>query len=176
MRLRTKTGMSVVAATAIGTCILLLAGAGEQDSFNSATFDWPLAFKKAFGRKDTFGYVEGDKFVPQHTLDIWTVTKADDLQYVVHTIFLYGQVELHDEQPPPMRHGTIRSFDADQEPLSPGVAFDFRLIETRGTLAVYRTTRPLILIDNAAFEGESGYFVAVFGTENGHPDIILDAR
>jgi hypothetical protein len=98
------------------------------------------------------------------------VTEKDDLVNVDPAVHLYGQIlqPLEDccAEPVARVMGRVQSFRADGSAVSPGVLVPFILVSRDSGWVTYRSQKPMILIDNARFEGEHSDLIAIFANDN----------
>jgi hypothetical protein len=111
------------------------------------------------GRVVNGEWEEGEPFV-------WMARSKDDLVSLDPQVLLYGQIirspnEFADEVPL-SQFGRVECIAEDGTLIGPGVTLCFVLVSSSPSGHVYRSQRPLLLIDNLELQGEYPEAVAVY--------------
>src|SRR5262245_42931071 len=96
---------------------------------------------------------------------VWTITSDQELQGVDPVVYLYVQVTRpandFNANPPTTMTVQLRSFRPDGSAVSAGVSVPLVLVSSGSSGYVYQSQKPILLINNTAYEGDRGSLIAV---------------
>lgn len=122
------------------------------------------------------GLLGTDGVVEAADIPVYTATSTDDFVGIDPEILMHVElvrpINEFTQNPPQTLTVRVQSFREDGSPLTAGINVTLQRVATTATEATYRTTKGLVFVKDASFEGDQGEALVVAGANGCSPSVI----